>query len=309
MKTIDIVLSLIIIIIFVFLYVFNFFVVGIKQIQLDWPLYKCNPIVMPFASVFGYDTISNFTSCIQGIFSSYIGYVLQPIHYLISIIETVGSDLMNGLNDVRAFFNQIRVRVQNIIQSLMGIFLNILIEFQRITIGIKDIFAKLIGVMATLMFTVSGAIMTMSSAWAGPPGETIRFLCFDPETKVRLADGSLVEMKNVPLNSVLKTGSRVCSVMHISNLNKEGTQVEKMYRVKGGGENGADIIVSGSHLVYDPTLQKFVHVDDLGKDTEIYDVECPTLCCLITSDHTIPIGKWIFHDWEDNNGSPSKPTF
>ena len=27
---------------------------------------------------------------------------------------------------------------------------------------------------------------------------------------------------------------------------------------------------------------------------------------LITSDHSIPIGEWIFHDWEDNNGSPSK---
>ena len=40
--------------------------------------------------------------------------------------------------------------------------------------------------------------------------------------------------------------------------------------------------------------------------TKITDTKHETLCCLITSDHTIPIGKHIFHDWEDNNGSPAK---
>jgi len=311
MKAFDIILTLFIILIFILLYIFNILVVGIAQIQNDWPAYKCNTLIMPFASVFGYNPVTNFTSCIQNIFSSYIGYILQPIHYLISGIGGVGSDLTNGLNDVRAFFNKIRVFITNIIQSVFGVFLNILIEFQRITIGIKDLFAKLVGILATLMFTVTGAVMTMNSAWSGPPGEMIRFLCFDPETKIKLADDSLVAMKDVPLNSILKSGTRVCAVMNISNLNKYGDQVEKMYRVKGGEEKGKDIIVSGSHLVYDPSIKKFVHVEDLGiKDAiEIKDLRSPTLCCLITSDHTIPIGEWIFHDWEDNNGSPSKSTF
>ena len=42
---------------------------------------------------------------------------------------------------------------------------------------------------------------------------------------------------------------------------------------------------------------------DLCKEV---DVKCDELSCLITSNHTIPIGQWIFHDWEDNNGSPAK---
>jgi hypothetical protein len=266
---------------------------------------------MPFASVFGYNPITNFTSCVQNIFTSYIGYVLQPIHYLINIFATIGDDLITGLNYVRAFFDSIRNKIINIVKSIFSIFLNILIEFQSITIGIKSLFSKLIGVVGTLMFTVTGAIMTANSIWAGPPGEMIRFLCFDPETKIRLADDSLVAMKDVPLNAVLKTGTIVGAVMHISNVDSTtGEQVEKMYRVKGG-ENDADIIVSGSHLVYDPSFAKFVHVEDLGNENsvEITDVPYKTLTCLITSDHTIPIGKWMFHDWEDNNGSPSKSTF
>ena len=308
MKSSDIFYTLFIIIIFVFLYMFNILVVGISQIQADWPLYKCNPLIMPFASVFGYDTGSNFTSCIKNIFSSYIGYILQPIQYLFSVTGTISKDLKNGLNDVRAFIDKIRNFISSIIQAVFGVFLNILIEFQTITIGIKDLFGKLIAVVVTLMYTVSGAIMTVNSAWSGMPGQMIRMLCFDPQTKIKLKDGSLVSIKDVPLNAILKTGTRVCTVMNISNLDDKGKQVEKMYKVKGGGEEGKDIIVSGSHLVYDPSIKTFVHVEDLGNNAEITDIKCETLCCLITSDHTIPIGKWIFHDWEDNNGSPSKPT-
>jgi hypothetical protein len=310
MRSSDIFLTLFILFVFLGLYIFNILVVGMKKIQTDWPLYKCNPLVMPFASFFGYNTVTNFTSCIHNIFSNYIGYIIQPLHYLFSVFGSVGNDLTKGLNDVRAFFNNIRTFITSIIQSVFGVFLNILIEFQRITIDLKDLFSKLIGIVATMMFTVTGAIMTMNSAWSGPPGEMIRFLCFDPTTQIRLADNSLVAMKDVPLNAVLKTGSRVCSVMSISNLTAKGDQVEKMYRVKGG-ENGSDIIVSGSHLVYEPVLKTFIHVEDLGRNssTEIVDCLYPELACLITSDHTIPIGNWMFHDWEDNNGSPSKPGF
>ena len=65
------------------------------------------------------------------------------------------------------------------------------------------------------------------------------------------------------------------------------------------------ILVSGSHLIYDPTCKQFVHVKDLPA-SQLSEVNCDRLACLITSDHTIPIGEWIFHDWEDSNGSAPK---
>jgi hypothetical protein len=71
------------------------------------------------------------------------------------------------------------------------------------------------------------------------------------------------------------------------------------------GPSEDDILVSGSHLVYDPSIKQFVHVKDLPS-SELSEVDCDVLSCLITSDHTIPIGEWIFHDWEDSNGSAPK---
>ena len=86
--------------------------------------------------------------------------------------------------------------------------------------------------------------------------------------------------------------------MNIINLDEKGNQVEKLYNVDS-------ILVSGSHLVYCSELKRFIHVDELNTACAT-DIKCDNLTCLITSDHTIPIGKWIFHDWEDNNGSPAK---
>ena len=110
-------------------------------------------------------------------------------------------------------------------------------------------------------------------------------------------------MKDIPLNSILKNDTQVCAVMSISNLDNKGAYVERIFKMNDG-EEGETILVSGSHLVLDPETQTFVKVKDLqGKNSPtLTNIECDTLSCLITSDHTIPLGKWIFHDWEDDNG-------
>jgi hypothetical protein len=258
---------------------------------------------MPFASVFGQDTSKNFTYCIQTMQTNYMSYLMQPVMYNLNVIGSLGSNITKAINDVRAFFDKIRNFITSIVEGIFSVFLNILIEFQRITINIKDLFGKLIGIMATLLFTLDGSIKTMNSTWAGPPGQLVRALCFHPETKLRLKDNSLVMMKDVPLNAVLKNGTVVNAVMHISNLDENGRCIEALYSVKGGEDK--DILVSGSHLIYEPGIKKFIQVEDLLQ-AERTEIICEAFTCLITSNHIIPIGEWIFHDWEDNNGSQSK---
>ena len=65
MKTSDLTLSILIVIIFIALYIFNIIVVGMKRIKDNWPVYRCQPLIMPFASIFGHETGKNFAFCIQ----------------------------------------------------------------------------------------------------------------------------------------------------------------------------------------------------------------------------------------------------
>jgi hypothetical protein len=301
----DIGKTILIFIIFILLYASNIWYVGIKQIKDDWPTYRCNPAYMPFASMFGHDTGENFTYCMQNMQSNYMETLLQPLNYNMGVQADMGTNLSGGLNGVRAFFDKMRNYTTSIVGNIFGVFLNLLIEVQRIIINIKDLFGKLVGIMTTLMYTLEGAMMTMESTWAGPPGQLTRALCFHPATKLRLKDGTLKPISEIPLNSVLKTGCQVYAVMQISNLDSAGRIVEPLYKILGGEEAAEPILVSGSHLVYAPDRNQFIPVKELPKAL-LAEQTSEYFTCLITSDHTIPIGEWIFHDWEDNNGSAAK---
>lgn len=311
MKASDINLTILIIIIFIALYVFNILSIGIKKIKDDWPTYRCNPVVMPFAAAFGQDATQNFTHCIQTMQTNYMGYLTQPIHYNLSLMSDTTNVLTNSIQSARAFVSNMRDFITNIVQNVFGVFLNMLIEFQKVTITIKDVLGKLVGILATLLYTLDGSVKTMNSVWSGVPGKTVRALgnvCFHPNTKIKLQDNSIVDIKDMPLNSKLKNGSIVQAVMNISNVKEDNSQREMLYEVPFG-ENNSKIYVTGSHLIYDNQNKHFISIKDFSLTHPNIcktNIDCSSLTCLITSDHTIPIGHWIFHDWEDNNGSQSK---
>ena len=305
MASSDLSLSIIVIFIFIALYVFNLIVVGMQRIKDNWPVYRCQPLIMPFASIFGHNTSKNFSFCIQNIQSSFMDDLLKPVSFNIGILGGITSDLTDSLNGVRGFMSLFRFNLADIFKNIFATLFNIMVEIQRTMINIKDMIGKMMGIMMTTLYVLNGAMLTMTSAWDGPPGGLVRALCFHPETKINLQNGEIIPMKDLPLNSILPNGSRVCAVMKISNLDENGKYVEDMYKVKNKFDSNDDILVSGSHLVYDVSINQFVHVKDLSV-AERADTNCDVLYCLITSDHTIQIGEWIFHDWEDSNGSAPK---
>jgi hypothetical protein len=306
MKTSDLSLSIIIVFIFLILYIINVFVVGYRIVKENWPIYKCNPMIMPFASFFGHDTADNFTYCVQKMQTSFMGTLLKPINSNINAMSNVAAGLTNSTSFIREFSDSFSNNLGSVFSTLFSTFYNVMIEIQKTFANLKDTFGKLIGIMITMMYILSGSMMTMESLWNGPPGQMIKFLCFHPDTKLTLKNGEKYSMKDLPLNSVLKNGAIVGAVMNISNLDKNGKHIESMYKLPRNHSSNADhIIVSGSHLVYDTTVKQFVPVKEVVA-AEHSEIICDTLACLITSDHTIAIGDWLFHDWEDNNGSPSK---
>jgi len=308
MKGRDIFLTLMIIIVFVLLYLFIALSIGKKNVENNWPIHRCNPAIMPFASLFGHDVGENFTHCIQSMQTKYSDYLNLPLHYNMHVMSSNASNSMQAIQSARGFISNLRGFITDIIQNVFGVFLNMLIEFQRGIVVIKDIMGKLVGILTSLIYTLDGSVKTMESTWNGPPGHAVRALsgvCFHPDTKVKLIDNTVLNMKDVPLNAILKNGATVRAVLTISNQTKNGDIKEKLYMLPNGEDNDNQILVTGSHLVYLPKQDTFVPIDSIDEAT-ISSIETPTLSCLITSDHTIPLGQWIFHDWEDNNGSPSK---
>ncbi len=274
---------------------FMVFFKSAMDIKENWPLYRCNP---PYW-VFSENISEDFTYCVQNSQVNIMGYLLQPITYLISSLSSAGLELNTNINGIRNFVSVLRNFVSTIVQNIFGVFLNLVIEFQRMIISIKDMMGKIIGIVTTMLYVLDGTNKTMVSAWQGPNGQLVRALgsCFDPETKVKLEDGRIFPMKDLPLGAVLENGSKVFSVMKIDNVNKDKT--ENIYKIKGGVE-GQDIIVTGDHFVYCETEKKFLKVKEYEKAVKITDKKLDWFSCLITDNRRIGIGSQIFWDWEDD---------
>ena len=85
----------------------------------------CNGLViMPFASIFGEDVMSNFTFCIQGIQGDYMKYLMQPLNYNFSILGQLGKNFTVNIQGIREFFNKLRNMVTESIRNIFGVFLN-----------------------------------------------------------------------------------------------------------------------------------------------------------------------------------------
>jgi len=265
----------------------------IAVIKANWPLYRCNPMYMILAD----NVEENFVYCIQSMQTNFMGYLMQPLTFITNSIGGLLSGFMDEIQSVRAMFNKIRTLFSGIIQSVFGVFLNIVIEFQKITIGIMDLIGKVIGIIVSLMYVVDGGILTMQSTWNGPPGQLVRALgkCFYPNTKVKLLNGDIKLIKDIDLGDVLIDGSVVESVMKIDNKREK----LPLFVIKGMGVDEEDIYVTGSHLVYDFKTSKFIKVENYSKATKT-DFETDWFSCLITSNHKISIGKELFWDWEDH---------
>ncbi len=284
-----------------FLYVniaFAIYIAGVfyysqmAEVKANWPLYRCNPMYMALAD----DVESNFTYCIQSMQTNLMGYLLQPLTHVTGTLGTMMGGITNDIQNVRAMFHKMRTFFSEAIQSIFGVFLNLVIEFQKITIGIKDLIGKTIGIMVSLMYIMDGSVKTMNSTWNGPPGQLVRKLgkCFHPDTKLKLYDGSIKLMRNIDLGDILEDGSIVESTLKIDNKREK----IKLYRIPNG-INKENIFVTGSHLILDKSKNMFVKVENYS-NAYTTDLNCDWFSCLITNSHKIKIGDEIFWDWEDH---------
>jgi len=269
-----------------------FYYSQLAEIKANWPLYRCNPMYMVLAD----DIEENFTYCIQTMQSNFMGYLLAPLSHITNTLGTQLGGFMESIQNIRAMFNKIRTFFTSIIQSIFGVFLNLVIEFQRITIGIKDLIGKTIGIMVSLMYVMDGSIKTMNSTWNGPPGQLVKALgkCFHPYTKLKLQNRKIKYMKDVDLGDILEDGSVVETVLQIDNKKKP----INFYEISGG-VNGEKILVTGSHLVLDKATHEFILVKNY-RNARATEIKYDWFSCLITDTHKIPIGNEIFWDWEDH---------
>lgn len=253
---------------------------NIQNIKADWPLYRCNPAYMPMAGLIGEDPFKNFTDCTMKNFHDYTGFVMDPVMDQFSQMTEIVSGISGSMDSMRTMIGDTRSGFLGIVGMVFGKIQNLMSQFQYIIIRMRTLMARVIGIMMSFMYIFYGGMDTGKSVLNGPVGQTMNFLCFDPDTILTLKNHSRVRMQNVPLGAVLSDGSVVKSLYSI-----DGAGVP-MYILDG-------VVVSGSHHVMYKGHPLKVQYHPDAKRTE----GLTRLSCLNTDTHEIPIGNKVYLDF------------
>jgi hypothetical protein len=266
--------------------------VDFAEVSRNWPKYRCNPAIMPFAGLYGYNVKENFNYCVENIFKEQAGSVTGPFASILGVMVQNAMTFLKSLNSLRMMFATMVGGITKIIQEFTDRFKLVFSQVRITAQRLQVLFQRLQGTLFSVMY------MAMSGVTAGLNfGDTFIFkfldtFCFPPETEIDVAGKGLIPIKDVRLGDICK---------------KTGAKVTSTYQFYADGQpmvNLKDIQVSTNHFVSHKGvwIEAANHPDAKPCRSWSGGIERP-LVCLDTSSHEIPLGTMLFSDWDETDGS------
>lgn len=264
-----------------------------KEIQANWPKYRCSPQVMPFASFYGHDTKENFQYCMKNIFSTYAGEILGPFYGILGGFVKVLINLIKSANSIRVMFGTLMGGVTTIFQEFTSRFSQFMLRVRVSTVRMKFLMYRVLGIMTSVMYMGTAGITSALNF-----GDTIVFdfldtFCFPPDTLVRIKGKGSIPIRQVEIGDVFDS--------------PEAQRVEGRFRFFADGQamvRMADgTIISSNHYVFNSESNNWIPAYR-HPDANPYDLWCggtsEPLICLNTSTHTFPIGDYMYRDYDES---------
>jgi hypothetical protein len=298
MKFGDIAKSVLIILIFLALYFSTILTSGIQKVKDDWPQYRCLPTYMPLAGYIGKDPVANFAYCVGNIQTDMMGFFLEPIQHVLGMAMQMISWILERVQLIRVVLEKLKKMAMGLFGDVYGMFVNVLIQFQKLIIKTKDTVMKLIGTIVMFIYLLQGAVATGQSIQNGPIGQTLASICFSKNTPIKFKNGKTVKIKDIHLGDILENGTQVYGTLKL-----KGSSDNPYYKI-WSKKLEQYIMVTGDHKICPNNkvnknkLDNYIDVKDY-ENAEISNEWDEVLYCLITENHQIPVGEYTFWDWED----------
>jgi hypothetical protein len=269
---------------------------NMADIQNNWSKYRCQPQMMPLAGLFGYSINENFEFCLQQIIQESTKGVTGPFASGMFGFTSILTNLMNSANSFRTM-----------LATLVGGVIKIINEFKARMTAMMGRVKLTASRMKTLMYRVYGtmfAVIYMGlSAQTGIAnfGDTFIFkfidtFCFPPEQPIVLDNGEILAISDVIVGDILQGGHRVQTIYKFA---ADGQEMVELSPASGTEE---PIQVSSNHfLKYNGNwIMAKDHPDAVSIGGWSGGKERP-LICLTTHDHLLPIGPYIFADYDETD--------
>lgn len=198
MKSSDISLSLTIILLFILLLFINILLIGKKNIQNNWDVYKCNPMILAFAGQFLnndlgakinppiYSATDEFTAdqkrkfasasiqiCIESIGGSVMKEIQSPIDNILDTVLSIGKSIVDAFMFALSFFNIIKQFIVGMTDSIFKIITSSYLAMMLYSQKGQGILSRYITTMQTMLNILNVGTNSVTSIYNNWPVEKI----------------------------------------------------------------------------------------------------------------------------------------
>lgn len=174
MNSTDISNTIIIIIIFAIINIVSVLSIGIQHIKNNWNRYKCMPVIIPIAGVFGKDPGETFDSCAKGVLNNFMGDILDPVYGTFMEIAAITGQIGTFMTQFNGLAGDFKSGFMGSITDIYDIGTKLLLGLTHFAITLQDIINKVLGIFLTVVYVFLGANYTVISIWNGLPGQLVR---------------------------------------------------------------------------------------------------------------------------------------
>jgi len=280
-------------IVFTIALVMMFTMGNLNEISKNFPKYRCNPMIMPFAGSFGYDAKDNFDFCLTNIFNFKAAQIFAPIYALLGNFTSVVTLITNVALGLRQLFTNFLLGVNNFIRSVRDKIQGLLVNVRMSLVKINNLMGKVYGTMIAVIYMGTSA---MTAGMSVSDNSLVQFLfefCFAPDTLVRLRNGTFTQIQHLQIGDILADTPENKSPRVTSVLRFDGSQTP-MVRI-------GDVVVSGEHYVQ--SSGRWISAKEHPE--AVSATSLPTLVCLNVSGHQFIAGSSLLVADYDEHESAS----
>lgn len=297
-------------------------IVDIQKVKDNWETYRCRPDVMIMADYYGHDSGENIGYCLKNGFDKRAREAIAPFYTYLGKFVEVLMTMLNSINSIRMIFATIIGSATQIFTEFSGRIQALFYRFQMAAIRMKMLMGRVFATMYAIIFMGMAGIKATQNF-----GNTFLFkfldtFCFDPDTEIVLQNGTRVPIKEVKVGDYLRGGQKVTAAFQFAADGQAMVSLPLATEPKSVSLHG--ILVSTNHYIrYEGKWIEAKDHPDAVKAADWSGGNDRPLICLNTDTHTIPIGDYIFSDYDETsegdeaamkmatdilNGKPSKPT-
>jgi hypothetical protein len=258
----------------------------VKKIKKNWGEYRCSPMIMPIAGLFGHNAKENMEFCMGKLFTTYSTPYMGSIGTMFSQSSGLLQMILGSVDSLRNTIATLGGGINVVFQEFTDRISNFFFRLRLTAIHIKTLIGRMYAILFSVMYMGMSGITGMTSFTNTFLFSFLNTFCFPGNTELIVKDKGRIPIKDIRIGDVLLPGeSKVTATFQFYS------KGQPMVRL-------GSTVVSTNHYVFHEN--KLIMAGEHPSATQIggWDEDEP-LYCLNTSDNRIPVEYLTFLDYDE----------